>query len=326
MSSICIVCGSKQNRTKLVLQTCSLKECLKCGLVFLDPQPNAIRLREYYNSQYSQDLSKYLKNYTPKAYCKFERSVREIRNLGSRKGRLLEIGSSYGFFLDVARRRGWHVQGIEIDKNASKYAEDLLRLNVFCGTTDEFQSKTLFDVIAAWHTIEHVPSPPRLLNFVHKHLRRGGLFLITMPNIDSLAAKLCGKDWEWMLAPAHLYHFSPRSIKTVIELSGFKVMKIRTRRGDARNIVFEVFCGLLKKMPLQARLRKLTSYSDLEDRHAGEFEGEGLPVDRSNWIYRSIQMLSVLPYLLIYPLYSFLAHRGRGEEIFVIAEKDDLRG
>jgi hypothetical protein len=38
------------------------------------------------------------------------------------KGRLLEIGSSYGHFLDRARQTGWKLEGVEISHRAAQSA------------------------------------------------------------------------------------------------------------------------------------------------------------------------------------------------------------
>ena len=41
---------------------------------------------------------------------------------GGEGGRILDVGCSFGFFLDAARKRGWDTVGLDIGEYAARFA------------------------------------------------------------------------------------------------------------------------------------------------------------------------------------------------------------
>jgi hypothetical protein len=76
-------------------------------------------------------------------------------------GRLLDFGSGWGFFLAVAKERGWIPYGLEPLPASAVYARARFGLNTITDTLREntFPSD-FFDVITAFQVFEHLP-PPR---------------------------------------------------------------------------------------------------------------------------------------------------------------------
>jgi hypothetical protein len=61
---------------------------------------------------------------------------------------------------------------------------------------------------------------------VRRILKPGGKFAGSVPNIVSWEALLFGKDWQPLEIPYHLYHFSPESLRSVLEGSGLKLERM----------------------------------------------------------------------------------------------------
>ncbi len=176
--------------------------------------------------------------------------LRALEQLLPGKGRLLEIGCSYGHFLSMAEADGWVVEGVEISRSAADWAKENLGLRVHIGTLEEVSLKLRrpFDAVAMFHVLEHALEPERLVLQAREFLRPGGILVIRTPNATSWVAKWCGQTWEWLAAPAHICLFSPVSLRILLEDAGFHVESISTQRGDAHNTAFELARGVSKRI------------------------------------------------------------------------------
>ena len=98
-------------------------------------------------------------------------------------GRLLEVGCSWGKFIDVARDRGWKVSGVELSAKSSTSARNELHLDVFTGKLEDspFVGTQAIDLVISWHVIEHVPDPLSFLRACRSCLRPGGYLVLKTP-------------------------------------------------------------------------------------------------------------------------------------------------
>jgi hypothetical protein len=85
-----------------------------------------------------------------------------------------------------------------------------------------------FEVITLWDVLEHVASPLEALQQVRAWLvPRGGLCL-SVPNGESLFARLMGKRWVLLLRE-HLWYFAPDTMRRLLSEAGFEVLEIRSK-------------------------------------------------------------------------------------------------
>lgn len=161
--------------------------------------------------------------------------------------KLLDVGSSYGFFLDEARRQGWQVVGMELALDQAAWAREHLGLPV----VEDLESRELephsFDVLTLWDVIEHVEDPHSFLKRCHTLIRPGGVVLLKTPNAEGLLQR--GPWWlrpylalYWQLVyPAnpmqHLYHFTPQVIERVLQESGFSVTETNVNEDWSERII-----------------------------------------------------------------------------------------
>ena len=142
-------------------------------------------------------------------------------------GRLLEIGCSYGYFLEVARQAGWRAEGVEI----SGYASGVARSKGFRIHQAELRNLELdrgsYDVIAMWDVIEHLVNPADVVERCAELLLPGGAFVARTPNAHALetAGSLFALAYRQLVYPAntpeHVFHFTPETLSTLLQKSGF---------------------------------------------------------------------------------------------------------
>ncbi|MGA8489258.1 MAG: class I SAM-dependent methyltransferase [Terriglobales bacterium] len=239
--NFCRVCGTSagiERRIEARPEGWSYAQCGNCGTWSLNPMPDGEALGYYYNQTYTVP---------PEAYARrvAEHAPPILRELGERlprRGKLLEIGCSYGFFLDAAQKDGWGTTGIELDDRAVKYGREKLLLEVLAGTLESEMQRLEppYDAIVSFHVIEHLRDPIEFLRSCRKLLREGGVLILKTPNVASWIAKRTGAYWEWLCPPAHIHLFSSGTLDLALQRSGFEVQKIWSRRGDAHNNLFQL--------------------------------------------------------------------------------------
>ena len=139
-------------------------------------------------------------------------------------GRYLDVGCGSGGALGVARALGWRVAGIEMDDAAAAKARRFTdELHVGDVLTAPF-APGRFDVVTAFHVLEHVPDPVAAARRMLDWLAPGGLLIVEVPNAGGLGARLFGGAWAGLELPRHLSHFTPATLEAVIEKAGGAVV------------------------------------------------------------------------------------------------------
>jgi SAM-dependent methyltransferase len=214
--------------------------CCRCGLVYRNPR------------EVDEDIvHAYRLSEDPEALAEGEcRSINAHLSLRVIRehmpgGRLLEVGSSLGYFLNAARPLFDSV-GLEPSRWAARWArerfhvqvtEDVLRPGLFGNGT--------FDVIVAIDVLEHVTDPQSTLTWLSSFLRPGGVLYVVTPNIASISARVLGR-WWWGFRPAHLTYFSPQTLARMLARAG---LQVRQSRSYGRVFSYGYWMSRLKNYP-----------------------------------------------------------------------------
>lgn len=217
----CCVCNDKDYRVlkkvKFGNSSINLVKC-KCGLIFFSPRLS----RDYIKKLYSEDKLDQLSH--NKAYAeedKIEFSQRlDIARKHGKKGSVLDMGCSTGTFLLCCREKGYkQLYGVDINKKTNDYCINELKLDV--GTTIPDRK---FDLIHASDLIEHLQEPASFVKDAYQHLNNNGLLMMTTPNIRNPVNKLVN-----IKPKEHLYYFSRKTIRKLLENNGFEVLLMKSR-------------------------------------------------------------------------------------------------
>ena len=145
-----------------------------------------------------------------------------LRALGPIAGtRVIEIGSGDGRLLRRLANQGCTVVGIE-----PSAAQRDPALEVW-GTSVEALGALPkgADVVVLWHVLEHLDDPKLALHSAVQALGRGGRIIVSVPNLDSIQARIGGRRWFHLDVPRHAVHFTRRGLIRLIERCGLAVMR-----------------------------------------------------------------------------------------------------
>lgn len=224
----CNLCQSDDTKKLYVKDSFNIVRCRKCGLVYVNPRPTLEELKEFYKEKDAHIEPAKERDIFMHRFEKIIKIIEKFKN----KGKLLDIGCSYGYFLELAQRHGWESYGVEISDYVSRYCREKLNLNVFTGVVSEAHYPDQhFDVITMFHTLEHASDPRNYLREINRILKRDGLLVVAVPNIESLKAKLTKKNWVLITSHEHLYYFSLKTLIQLLNETGFQPVKVGTSGG-----------------------------------------------------------------------------------------------
>jgi len=159
-----------------------------------------------------------------KEYAKFSYRLEEIEKLRPQKGKILDIGCSFGFFLDVARGRGWQPVGIDIGEHAVEFGRDELGLEVYVSDLRNAPPACReVDVITLWNVVEHLDEPAVEFRHINALLKPGGLVVFTTGDLDSYVTRLQGLRWRMFIPPIHVVNYNATAVTKLLDQTGFSV-------------------------------------------------------------------------------------------------------
>jgi SAM-dependent methyltransferase len=235
-----------------------LVRCRACSLVQVRPLPDTAAIGsmygdDYFEKDYDSCLSEtsYFASF-PRLVVRYGALLDAIELLAPR-GDLFEVGCAGGWFLELARRRGWRVRGLEITAVGTSHARETLGLDVERGA---FPAPGLAarsaDVVYMGHVLEHLRSPAAGIEAATALLRPGGLLVVEVPSyVDSpyfraLRSALpllraAGLDRGGLLRalkfpvagetmePFHLYEFRRATLARLLGRFGYRVLRTESR-------------------------------------------------------------------------------------------------
>ncbi|MGN2337483.1 class I SAM-dependent methyltransferase [Clostridium cagae] len=192
--------------------------CKNCGLVFQNPPMDKDKLISFYSNQYrneiSQDRGGSARHQQKKYVEKF---------LDSSKGRILDIGSFEGFFLNLFKEEGWETVGVEPSNSSAKICRERYGIKVY---NDMFENISFnekeFDVIAVRHVLEHVDDPMNTILLMKKYLKDDGKIFIEVPNIEKFDYYNIADSYDFQ----HIWNFSVNVLKNYLSKCGLDVVDV----------------------------------------------------------------------------------------------------
>ena len=231
----CPVCSSKNISFQYMAGTARkpkeppkwpVNRCEDCGLVFVNPRPTWDELSDYYPSGW-QCYNTYVSD--EEDVVKEAKELNEYRHIPIPVGkRLLDVGCGGGSFLQVFKKLGVEVAGIEPSASAAAAAREC-GIDVFTGTVEEYIAKNgtdqKFDVILCSHVLGATPFPVETLDGMRQLLAPNGYIWVAVPNADSEYARKLGWRWHSSDYPYNLINYTPKTLGLAGEKAGLVVQR-----------------------------------------------------------------------------------------------------
>jgi len=211
----CVLCGPRLHRPLL---DGTVQQCVSCGFGrTAGDLPSPARLNETRPAQ-RDELERFVA----------ERRLRRITAL-TRPRTLLEAGCAEEHFVLAARRAGIDATGIDVSREAARYANETVGAPVRHGyfetlaaTADEV------DVVCAFDVLGQIENPREFLEVARGAVVPGGWLCLEVPNIASATAHRLGAAWPAWAPSLHRWHFSPETLIGLVVDCGFRVVDCDT--------------------------------------------------------------------------------------------------
>jgi len=188
-------------------------ECLRCGLVYVNPRPTERGMAPFYAGDYHEgrDSAQHARRY-----------ARQLAFLpGLESERLLDIGCARGDFLAFALARHPRLAAHGVDAYSKGVGDARIAFQPRSLLECRFADAS-FDLVTAWAVFEHLHRPDAYFAEVRRILEPGGRFVFLVTNAESLWSRCAfGED-----VPRHTYHYSAPVLRRYAAKHGFEVQRI----------------------------------------------------------------------------------------------------
>ncbi len=208
--------------------------CVDCGMEQTCPLPSPGELKklyeEYYNfggekgTRYTRLRERFLTSSLYRIWLGMDGDVSFHKKQGS--GRLLDIGCNEGRGLKIYQRNGFEAEGLEPNEKASAVACEH-GFKVHTEPLEQFKPARPYDVCVLSNVLEHSLDPKQMLSHVRRILKPGGQIWVSCPNSQSRLRFLFGRYWINWHVPFHITHFSEKTLRYVLEDSGFAIERTK---------------------------------------------------------------------------------------------------
>lgn len=199
----------------------SILRCTRCGIgVSMPPLADVAFLYEGRESQDFQPDARGLAHRIKD--IAFRRQARTLlRQLGTAPRNALDFGCGSGQF---TRCLGEMLPGstvIGADFHDAPPAELAGRGYFPIGEAGKHAGE--FDLVSAFHVLEHDDDPQALLGRIAALAAPGGTIVLEVPNIDCVWTRLLGEAWDAWYLPFHRTHFSRPALRALVERAGLTI-------------------------------------------------------------------------------------------------------
>lgn len=237
--SICMLCGTtakfgfvhklRDDETRNVYQ------CDTCGHIQILPLPlrEDDELRYQRNEQYKQihSLVSEFQNEEKlmSKYCAFvKNSLKYFINYVNKNQKILDIGTGYGWAVELLREDGYEIDGAEISDLKRQMLKqrsgiELFDWNLLDGVPNVI--KACYDVISMFHVLEHISEPIIFLKRAAALLKTTGAIYIEVPNHDDYMKTALPEYNAFSYTRQHLSYFTHKTLFSLLVSAGFKEIK-----------------------------------------------------------------------------------------------------
>jgi SAM-dependent methyltransferase len=236
-SASCDICGTTGSDPLFTVSNYDIVQCVRCGLLYVTPLP----VRDEIVARYKADPH-WGGNPQRRAEAGSRFLYAQVLRLLPRAGEVLDIGCSFGAFLDRLRQAGHMPSGIELSAAAAAAARSR-GFTVCEEPVGDVRLETgRFSAVTMLNVIEHLDAPLKACHRILQSLRPGGVLVLVTPNtafalpfLRAYASLSGSKDLSSGLPlrisqlhpPNHLYFYTAPTIRNLLLRAGFVSCRVR---------------------------------------------------------------------------------------------------
>jgi len=197
-------------------------ECTNCTLVCLSSL-NHIKSDHYENSGMHDGAEPDIGSWVKATRVDDERRFNFVKEEICNK-KVLDFGCGTGSFLNLAKACANEVAGIELEKALQPFFKEN-DLNVFLNLEAASKAKQKWDVITAFHVVEHLSDPKETLAELGCLLADEGKLIIEVPNANDALLTLYNNEGfqNFSYWSQHLYLYNQNTINELVRQAGLRL-------------------------------------------------------------------------------------------------------
>lgn len=222
----CYLCNSTSFKTRKGrvrdAQDLKILECVACGLVALS---SAGHIQEGFYEKSGMHgealvpIDIWLKETDGDDQRRFEMLKVALANK-----KVLDFGCGAGGFLVKAQALAAHVAGIELEQRVQTHWAGRLTIH-----PDIVSAGVGYDIITAFHVVEHLPDPRNTLKSLAHLIANKGRIIIEVPSSEDALLTLfdCAAFQKFTYWSQHLFLFNAKTLQQLARQAGLKVTAIQ---------------------------------------------------------------------------------------------------
>jgi len=138
--------------------------------------------------------------------------------------KLLDFGCGAGGFLNKAQHLAETVAGIELEQRVRKHWDGQIAIHP---NTESAGAE--YNLITAFHVVEHLPDPRAMLKTLAKMLSENGRMVIEVPSSEDALLTLYDSEafQRFTYWSQHLYLFNAETLRRLAEQAGLRIVAIQ---------------------------------------------------------------------------------------------------
>jgi len=286
-NKLCPVCGSRRKKvvltknqltdtqtkyskpTDMSVEKLALAFCYDCTMLFV--VNNLVNIKKnLFGDLYNASLTSITDNEISDSVGTIEILKKYIK-----KGKILEIGSGRGNFLNLLRNSGFEVNGCEPGNSCftsrKRYPKIKVIHNIF--EPDDYPKRS-YDIVVFQNCLEHIPSPRKIIKGVWNILRENGILFIQVPDFTfSLANNIYSDIWF-----EHVLYFNWDNLELFLNNNNFKILCHESLNEGRDQLI--IAKKILSKNPFKKISNKqINKYRNKLDLFVKNFSNYGNKVD-----------------------------------------------
>lgn len=228
----CPICGPKPTTPGGVSNGLPIVNCTGCGLMYVAECPPLEHTQKYFREEYIKKDSAFVKKlYVDSRRKSLQRAASRIRALVPDGGRLLDIGTASGFFLNQFRYdNDWKVEGVEPSRFSVEYARQEFGLTVHQGfLADQKFPDGTFNVLCSLDAFVLHRTPREDMFEFFRVLTPGGFLAIEIPGHRFRMMTGSGLIYRMFRGPSlrlaagkNFYYYTRDTLTQLAAIAGFE--------------------------------------------------------------------------------------------------------